>query len=103
MGVSSCCTTPICPVFEGGLKWRLSPPVSGLLAPNDCHGMGRVHSQKGSPGDRGRNKEELVKTLALLVAILLSVSIAAAAGNEVQGKVKKWDAATQTITLEDGT
>jgi Cu/Ag efflux protein CusF len=44
-----------------------------------------------------------VKTLALLVALLLSVSIASAAENEVQGKVKKWDAATHTITLEDGT
>jgi hypothetical protein len=39
----------------------------------------------------------------LLVAILLSVAIASAAGNEVQGKARKWAAATQTITLEDGT
>ena len=44
-----------------------------------------------------------LKTLAVLVALLLSVSIVSAAGNEVSGKVKKWDAATQTITLEDGT
>ncbi len=44
-----------------------------------------------------------MKPVALLVALLLSVSIASAAGNEVQGKVKKWDAQTQTITLEDGT
>jgi Cu/Ag efflux protein CusF len=42
-----------------------------------------------------------MKTLVLLVALLLSVSIVSAA--DVQGKVKKWDAATQTITLEDGT
>jgi Cu/Ag efflux protein CusF len=42
-----------------------------------------------------------MKALALLVALLLSVSIVSAA--DVQGKVKKWDAATQTITLEVGT
>jgi len=55
----------------------------------------------GSRHDSRRS--EAVKTLALLAALLLSVSIVSAAGNEVQGKVKKWDAATQTITLEDGT
>ena len=44
-----------------------------------------------------------MKVLALFVAVLLSVSMVSAAGNEVQGKVKTWDAATQSLTLEDGT
>jgi Cu/Ag efflux protein CusF len=44
-----------------------------------------------------------MKVLALFVALLLSVSMVSAAGNEVQGKVKTWDAATQSLTLEDGT
>ena len=44
-----------------------------------------------------------MKTVALLVALLFSISVVSAADKEVQGKVKKWDTTTQTITLEDGT
>ena len=44
-----------------------------------------------------------MKTAALLVVLLLSVSVVSAADKEVQGKIKKWDTTTQTITLEDGT
>ena len=40
---------------------------------------------------------------AVLIALLLAVSLASAAGNEVQGKIKSYDAATGMITLEDGT
>jgi Cu/Ag efflux protein CusF len=44
-----------------------------------------------------------MKMLAVFVTLLLAASLAWAAGNEVQGKVKSWDAATETVTLEDGT
>jgi hypothetical protein len=45
----------------------------------------------------------MTRLFAVLAALLLVVSVAAAAGNEVQGKVKMWDAASNTLTLEDGT
>jgi Cu/Ag efflux protein CusF len=45
----------------------------------------------------------MTKSLTLLVALLLAASVAFAAGNEVQGKVKSWDSAAGTVTLEDGT
>jgi Cu/Ag efflux protein CusF len=45
----------------------------------------------------------MTKSLTLLVALLLAASVAWAAGNEVQGKVKSWDSAAGTVTLEDGT
>jgi Cu/Ag efflux protein CusF len=44
----------------------------------------------------------MTKSLTLLVALLLAASVAWAAG-EVQGKVKSWDSAAGTVTLEDGT
>jgi Cu/Ag efflux protein CusF len=45
----------------------------------------------------------MTKAVALLVALLFAVSMAWAADKEVQGKVKSWDAAAGTVTLEDGT
>jgi len=45
----------------------------------------------------------MTRVFAVLIALLLSVSLASAGGNEVQGKVKSYDAATNMITLEDGT
>ena len=45
----------------------------------------------------------MTKSLTLLVALMLAASVAFAAGNEVQGKVKSWDSAAGTVTLEDGT
>ena len=45
----------------------------------------------------------MTKSLSLLVALLLVASVAVAGGNEVQGKVKSWDSAAGTVTLEDGT
>jgi hypothetical protein len=50
-----------------------------------------------------RKEDESMKTLALLVAFLLAGSLGWAAGNEVEGKVKAWDATSSTVTLEDGT
>jgi Cu/Ag efflux protein CusF len=44
----------------------------------------------------------MTKTLTLMVALLLAASMAWA-GGEAQGKVKSWDAAAGTVTLEDGT
>ena len=44
----------------------------------------------------------MTKSLTLLVALLLAASVAWA-GGEVQGKVKSWDSAGGTVTLEDGT
>src|SRR5262249_13726495 len=85
-----------------------TPPVSGLLS-----WISRSRRSRSGPGlarplgarihhPRNRRRRRM-KTVAVLVALLLSVSIVSAAGNEVSGKVKKWDAATHTITLEDGT
>ena len=45
----------------------------------------------------------MTRVLAVLTALLLAASIAWAAGNELQGKVKSWDAASNMLTLEDGT
>jgi hypothetical protein len=45
----------------------------------------------------------MTRVFAVLIALLLAVSLASAGGNEVQGKVKSYDAATNMITLEDGT
>src|SRR5262249_7136408 len=50
-----------------------------------------------------RRMAPMARALALLTALLLTVSLAWAAGNEVQGKVKSWDAASNMLTLEDGT
>lgn len=44
-----------------------------------------------------------MRTATLVVALLLAASLGWAAGNEVEGKVKNWDANTNTVTLEDGT
>src|SRR5262245_24883066 len=65
--------------------------------------MGRAHQDHANCPSWGRQRRRLMKFLAVLVALLLSASLVSAAGNEVQGKVKKWDAASHTITLEDGT
>ena len=45
----------------------------------------------------------MTRVSAVLIALLLAVSLASAAGSEVQGKIKSYDAATGMITLEDGT
>jgi hypothetical protein len=45
----------------------------------------------------------MTRALAVLAALLLVVSVASAAGNEIEGKVKSYDKATNTLTLEDGT
>jgi hypothetical protein len=45
----------------------------------------------------------MTRLFAVLTALLLVVSVAAAAGNEIRGKVKSWDQSTNTLTLEDGT
>jgi hypothetical protein len=44
----------------------------------------------------------MTRLFAVLAALLLVVSVAAA-GSEIQGKVKMWDSASNTLTLEDGT
>jgi hypothetical protein len=43
----------------------------------------------------------MTRGVAVLVGLLLLASVAGAA--EIEGKVKSWDAATNMITLEDGT
>jgi uncharacterized protein YfaP (DUF2135 family) len=45
----------------------------------------------------------MTSLVTVLVALLLAVSVAWAADKEMQGKVKGWDAAAGTVTLEDGT
>jgi Cu/Ag efflux protein CusF len=44
-----------------------------------------------------------MRVFAVLIAVLLGVTLAAAGGTEVQGKIKTFDAASKMITLEDGT
>jgi Cu/Ag efflux protein CusF len=41
------------------------------------------------------------RVVTVLVAVLLTASVAGAA--DIEGKVKTWDPATKMITLEDGT
>jgi hypothetical protein len=45
----------------------------------------------------------MTRLFAVLTALLLVVSVAGAAGNEIQGKVKSWDQSSNMLTLEDGT
>jgi hypothetical protein len=45
----------------------------------------------------------MTRFFAVLTAVLLVASVAVAAGNEVQGKVKAYDHASNMLTLEDGT
>jgi uncharacterized protein YjdB len=45
----------------------------------------------------------MTRVFAVLTAILLGVTLAAAGGSEVQGKIKTYDQASKMITLEDGT
>lgn len=45
----------------------------------------------------------MTRALAVLAALLLVVSVASAAGNEVEGKVKSYDQTSNTLILEDGT
>lgn len=45
----------------------------------------------------------MTRALAVLAALLLVVSVASAAGNEVEGKIKSYDQTSNMLTLEDGT
>jgi len=45
----------------------------------------------------------MTRLFAVLTAALFAITLASAGGNEVQGKIKAYDAASQMITLEDGT
>jgi Cu/Ag efflux protein CusF len=47
--------------------------------------------------------ESMTRALAVLAALLLVVSVASAAGNEIEGKVKSYDQTSHMLTLEDGT
>lgn len=50
---------------------------------------------------RGRKATDMLRVFAFVVALLFVASVVSA--GEMEGKIKSWDAATNIVTLQDGT